>query len=448
MAGRRDAYRLESKPLSTGGQAEIFRAEVKKTGEQVALKRFFRGASRERSRREIDVLQNFDHPNIIKVLDFDSDDYNWYVMPLADGSLAKIGPNLDPRYELVDLTQDLLDGLEAAHSVGVVHRDLNPRNILRFTEDAGPRWVVADWGLVRRPLGQTTVQETKPNGTFGTEGFSAPESYKDAHNLDQRADIYALGRVIAWALTAEWPVPNIAVEVTGPWQEFVSQTTALAREERPATVEEVRGLLRLVQQKLDEPRESSSTQWEQVEWDDAWIPSAEVHLRPDAWEVLEEVAGSICKRFECEKSTLFPYARLAPGGAVHLLLQRAETQTYEGVEFTAGEWFRVAEGALSPLGPQVLFELGNLLGEERVDCIFRQRVKEIPAKAGVLDGWSIIVGAFSKSNEGAVRTLFRCLTLSEAKQVNHWCSQNGIRLPIDDIRNFSMNEEAVELDID
>ena len=92
------------------------------------------------------------------------------------------------------------------------------------------RWVVADWGLVRRPPGETG--EFVTNVGLGTEGFAAPEVWMVAHDVDRRADVYSLGRVIAWALTRHPPVPNIDLPAPGRWRALVAKMTAHDREAR------------------------------------------------------------------------------------------------------------------------------------------------------------------------------------------------------------------------
>ena len=84
-----------------------------------------------------------------------------------------------------------------------------------------------------------------PNQSFGTAGFAAPELWDDAHAADGRADIYSLGRVVAWATTGQWPKPNIPLIPKGSWQEFVAKTTTLDVGER---VQDLNGVLQLLPQ--------------------------------------------------------------------------------------------------------------------------------------------------------------------------------------------------------
>lgn len=215
--GLRNDYALEPKPLKRGGQAELFRATHKPTGKQVVFKRTLdkSKASLARMRREIQILRKLDHPNTMPVIDYSPDD-SWYTMPEADLVLIELTPPLDDA-RLQELISDCVASLVAAHQYGWVHRDISPGNIMHLTVAGRPRWVLADWGLVRRPRGLTTALQTRPGESFGTDGFAAPEMWDDGHKADARADIYGLGRVVAWATTGRWPKPNVPLVPQNRW---------------------------------------------------------------------------------------------------------------------------------------------------------------------------------------------------------------------------------------
>ena len=195
-------------------------------------------------RREIEVQTDLDHPNIMPVLDHSSS-YVWYTMPLAIQLVGKLTPPVDHQ-RLLQIVENCARGLEATHQKGYIHRDLTPNNILLLDDDiSGRRWVVADWGLVRR-YGKTTIVRTRPEQSFGTMGFAAPELWEDAHTAGEEADVYSLGRVVAWCLTGEWPRPNLPLLPTGVWHDFVHAATILQRSQRlpnmEATLEMLDGL--------------------------------------------------------------------------------------------------------------------------------------------------------------------------------------------------------------
>jgi serine/threonine-protein kinase len=243
--GRREDYSLEAQPLGVGGYSEVFRAVQKTTGATVAFKRALSSLVDEpqrRLKREIDVLRRLRHPNIIPLLDCDADG-QWYTMPLAVGNLEQLRSQLSEEQFRAALEQ-IADALAHAHESGYVHRDVTPRNVLALrTAEAGPmHWILADWGLVRRPVGETSAPLT--TGPIGTEGFLAPEIWSDGgHTADARADVYSLGRVAAWGITHRWPAPNIELLPEGPWRLFVRRTTAQDRDDRPSLMREAVSLL-------------------------------------------------------------------------------------------------------------------------------------------------------------------------------------------------------------
>lgn len=248
--GKREDYALEPKPLGAGGYAEVFRARHKRNGAGVAFKRNLSHLDYESARRlsrEIDALRQLRHENIVQVLDWDEQG-QWYTMPLAVGNLETMRDRLSDAGIRRALEQAAA-GLSFANEKGWVHRDVTPRNILAL-DDSGDasQWVVADWGLARRPPGQTSAPLT--TGALGTEGFLAPEVWlQGGHVADQRADVYGLGRVAAWAITGEWPAPNLELLPDGPWRVFVRRTTAHRAKDRPQTMKDVLDLFGT----LDEP---------------------------------------------------------------------------------------------------------------------------------------------------------------------------------------------------
>ncbi len=243
MSSRKEKYALEPKPLGRGGQAEVYPARDKRNGNMVALKRLIdkNEESVARMKREIEVQSSLIHPNVMPILDY-SDHYYWYTMPIASRVLGQMQPPIDENILFV-IVNDCAQGLLASHSIGCIHRDLTPNNIFLLSDNQGERWVVSDWGLVRQH-GKTTVVRTLPSQEFGTAGFAAPELWTDAHNADCRADVYSLGRVVAWCLTCQWPVPNIPLIPDGVWRKFVEITTNLQPDKR---IQDMNGVIEYVE---------------------------------------------------------------------------------------------------------------------------------------------------------------------------------------------------------
>jgi serine/threonine protein kinase len=161
--GRREDYALDPAPLDRGGQADVFRARHKPSRFVVAFKRK-RDAAPDavaRMRREIEAAQLFGgNLHVMPVLDY-SDRHDWFVMPLAEGTAETMGLALPGVAGLRDLVNAICQALGPAHEIGWIHRDLKPANLLRLNG----KWTVADWGLTRRPRGETTNPERTRTGT-------------------------------------------------------------------------------------------------------------------------------------------------------------------------------------------------------------------------------------------------------------------------------------------
>jgi hypothetical protein len=246
--GDRKDYALDPGPLDNGGQAEVFRARHKPSGQFVAFKRLRTGNPNAvaRMQREIEVARALgDNPHIMPVLDH-SDRYEWFVMPLAQHTAAADRPALGQPEALRALVNAVCDALRPAHALGWIHRDLKPANLL----NRDGVWTVGDWGYTRRPRGQTTNRDrTRVGAMLGTEGFAAPELSADAHQAGPQADIYSIGQIIGWILRGEWPNANTPLlPAGGPWRHVVWKATQLDPAHRPATIDD---FLDVVRHELD-----------------------------------------------------------------------------------------------------------------------------------------------------------------------------------------------------
>jgi len=230
-SGIRKDYALDPRPLDRGGAASVSAATHKASGMRVAFKKLLNPHvedARARMKREIEACRALaENDGVVDLLDADPRG-TWYVMRLADGDLNALRGGLSTA-DIVELFQQIGAGLVEAHELGFVHRDLKPANILRF----GSRWVVADWGLVRRPRGETTSDRTRVGSFYGTEGFAAPEAWSDAHGMGPASDVYALGQILGWIPDGVKPTPNMPPANPGRWRVPVDSATQTNPEDRP-----------------------------------------------------------------------------------------------------------------------------------------------------------------------------------------------------------------------
>lgn len=189
-------YRIE-RDLG-GGMSRVFVAEDLRLGRKVVLKilptELAGEVNIERFEREIRVAAQLQHPHIVPLLAAGSaGDLPYYVMPYIEGEslrarLAREGEL--PLHDVVRLLAEVLDALEYAHRHGVVHRDIKPDNILL----TGRHAVVTDFGVAKAVSDATDERRLTSTGiALGTPAYMAPEQIGGEPNVDQRADIYALG---------------------------------------------------------------------------------------------------------------------------------------------------------------------------------------------------------------------------------------------------------------
>jgi serine/threonine protein kinase len=211
MAG---AYVLK-KELASGGGGTVYEAQHRILGRRAAVKVLRRqlAASAQMNARflqEARAVNMIKHPNIVDILDFGDlpDGRPFYVMELLEGiDLRSILTERGrfPPAEVLEILEPVCSALQAAHDLGIVHRDLKASNI--FIGTAGDKRLIKllDFGIAKlmRPEGGEgglTVVGTR----LGTSYTMAPEQIRgDA--VDPRTDIYALGVVLYHLLTGQYP---------------------------------------------------------------------------------------------------------------------------------------------------------------------------------------------------------------------------------------------------
>ena len=199
------SYRIV-RPLGRGGMGEVYEAEDTNTQHSVAVKILDKGAlatSQERQRflREGLLAASINHPNSLYIYGTEEvDEQPLIAMELAPGGTLKdriVNDGPMATEVAVDIILQVIDGLDAAHRAGILHRDVKPANC--FVGRDG-QVKVGDYGLSISTAGTDDTQLTASGTILGTPLFAAPEQLRgDA--LDSRADIYSVGATLYYLLT-------------------------------------------------------------------------------------------------------------------------------------------------------------------------------------------------------------------------------------------------------
>jgi serine/threonine protein kinase len=108
-----------------------------------------------------------------------------------------------PPGRVVNILRQVCEALAEAHAVGLVHRDIKPANILLSEIGGIPDFAkVVDFGLVKDVTGSSDARLTREDVVAGTPQYLAPETIRDGSSSDPRSDLYALGAVAYFLLTA------------------------------------------------------------------------------------------------------------------------------------------------------------------------------------------------------------------------------------------------------
>ncbi|MCP4897940.1 MAG: protein kinase [bacterium] len=206
IAGRYRIVRF----IGRGGMGEVFEADDLELGEKVALKFLLPqyGADEraiERFKREILLARKVAHPNVCRVFD-------------VGNHIVEVSPGIE--HKLVFLSMELLEGetlsaylrrvgrlstedalaivrqvaagLDAAHRLGIVHRDLKSSNVILVPTETGSRVVVTDFGLARTQEGGGIDELSATGEVLGTPAYMAPEQVR-GEQVTSAVDIYGLG---------------------------------------------------------------------------------------------------------------------------------------------------------------------------------------------------------------------------------------------------------------
>ena len=211
--------------IGKGGMGDVYKALHRKMERTVALKVINHGLVRKpeavnRFHREVKTAAQLSHSNIVTAYDADqAGEFHFMVMEHVDGvNLAQTVKEHGalPVAEACDFVRQAAIGLQHAHELGMVHRDIKPHNLM---VSADGTIKILDFGLASlapEVLADGDAVEargelTSAGSIMGTPDFISPEQAKDAREADIRSDIYSLGATLYFLLSGRPPFPEGSV---------------------------------------------------------------------------------------------------------------------------------------------------------------------------------------------------------------------------------------------
>ena len=201
--------------LGEGGMGKVYLAEHALLCRQSAVKVLTHRAEDlsviGRFEREVQLASQLTHPNTISIFDFgrNRDGLFYYAMEYING--AHLGQLVDytgpiPPGRCIYILRQLCNALQEAHQAGVVHRDIKPQNIMVCNRGGEPDFVkLFDYGLVKSFAPGVSENSAQTRVVVGTPRFMAPERLNSPWLADPRVDVYSVGALAYYLLTAQLP---------------------------------------------------------------------------------------------------------------------------------------------------------------------------------------------------------------------------------------------------
>ena len=190
--------------------------------------------------KEFENAYHLDHPNIVRILDKGEDEEGaFYTMEYVDGQsltdLIKSGRTVKDERLTKKIFSQMLDALSYVHKKQIIHRDLKPDNMI--VTYRGDNVKILDFGLASADYFDDNLVKV------GTPKYAAPEQMTKGNEVDQRADIYALGLILLEMTTGSLDDKNADTVKNPNFQEIIRKCTKQDREERFYDCQEIMEVL-------------------------------------------------------------------------------------------------------------------------------------------------------------------------------------------------------------
>lgn len=313
-------YTLEEK-LGEGGMGVVYRAKHAMLLRPTAVKFLDSSKANEKSiarfEREVQLTGQLNHPNTIAIYDYGRtpEGIFYYAMEYLDGLdlqalVGRHGPQ--PEGRVIHILKQVCGSLAEAHSIGLIHRDVKPANIL-LNARGGMFDVVKllDFGLVKVIDHASEAQVTKAGGVVGTPLYMSPEAYQSPETVDARTDLYAVGAVGYFLLTGEPPflgdsvldilkhqvqtVPEppsqrLGQPVSPELEKLLLRCLSKSPADRPATANEIIAELNRI------PTANSWSEEHARYWWRRYVPPLTITTPPDAATAVQQSSTIVLER--------------------------------------------------------------------------------------------------------------------------------------------------------